>query len=217
MNRWIFIFLFFALGTSLYFWNKNSSESSSQLRSDCVQDKEKGIHCSPNNDENKKQEDETGIAQKKLEESDSILSVLRTCGANVEKMGQLAKLKPKSREFLAKNIFFTKGGEDFVLRTFVKDSQGGSYQQLVLLKLEEEGLGQKQEIAEDHQRNPSEEIIQTYLDGADISRVDSDQRLTLEGGEEILVSFEGDKIGKLLFYDAEGKALCDKSNLIEPK
>jgi len=212
MNKGISIFLFFALATALFFWKARSPltvpENNNPVKFPPGQkisgDKLLGI----------KNEDTRSAGQL----APALIKVLGSCELLPERVEQISKGQAKSREMLAQNIFFSKEGEEFVLRTFLKDSQGGSYQQLVLLKLEgDEGLGHKQEIPEEHERNPSHEVIKSYLEGGEVSRIDSDQRLLLETGEELLVSFEGEEVSKIMVYDRDGAMLCEKSPLSSPK
>ncbi|MDA9189395.1 hypothetical protein N9O57_00265 [bacterium] len=102
-------------------------------------------------------------------------------------------------ELLAKNIHFEKNGDIYTLREFVEDSANGSYRKLVYLKQDGSGLADIIEIPSEHEVNPGQEIINMYLEDANIKIVETDKRLALKQNEQIVYSSANDKILKFRF------------------
>ncbi len=100
-----------------------------------------------------------------------------------------------SKETLARNLHFKRGGEIFRLRLFLEDGKEGTFEKLILLKENAEGFPVIQKIAEQDQINPSKEVWEKYLKGGEIIYKEIDQRLSI-GGREVTFTHVNGKLVK---------------------
>lgn len=97
----------------------------------------------------------------------------------LEKMGPL-----KNEALEAKSISFEDGDKRFWLSLTRQASPGGNkeFMEFKLFELDQENLPNLVKTPEDHRKNPSDQIIESYLAGKRITKIEEKKELEFEGG-----------------------------------
>jgi hypothetical protein len=96
-------------------------------------------------------------------------------------------------EELATNIHLKKDGSTFRLRVFTEDAENGSYKKLMYYKEDSEGFPQVIEIPSDKSTNPTEEYLESLLQGSEIIYESADLRFALKDGRTVSLTKENDE------------------------
>jgi hypothetical protein len=110
---------------------------------------------------------------------DDVLRKIQTLCINLKKAEQLKSSDIDDTMQLAKNLHFKKNGHIFRLRIFLEDSEESSYEKLVFYKEDDEGFPRYEKNPKSHERNPSPELIKSYLADSEIIYDEQDIRLTV--------------------------------------
>lgn len=113
------------------------------------------------------------------------------------KLDKLLINSPENFINLARNRHFEKDGHVYRIRTFIEDTENGSYTKLVLYKEDQDGFPRIQKIPAGKEVNPTEEYISSFLKGAKVIHLEEDHRVLLNDGREITYSSVNGKIVKL--------------------
>jgi hypothetical protein len=101
------------------------------------------------------------------------------------------------QEELAKNTHFKKNGEVYRLRIFIDDATNGSYKKLVFYKEDQEGFPEIVNTSGNKAITPSNEYIQSFLEGGEVIYESQDMRLELKDQRVLTVTEENGEIVKL--------------------
>lgn len=99
-------------------------------------------------------------------------------------------------EEFATNLHIKKDGSTYRLRVFTEDAENGSYKKLMYYKEDSEGFPQVIEIPADKSTNPTEEYLESLIQGSEIIHEAADVRFSLKDGRTVSLTKENGEYTK---------------------